>query len=68
MKLKIINDSFFNLQADAIILSIDGYGAGMGGRAARKFEELYPELWKPVESKINYPIKPGNFCVGMLPE
>ena len=67
MKLKIVNDSLFNLQADAIILSIDGYGAGMGGRAARKFEELYPELWKTVESKINYPIKPGNFYVGMLP-
>ena len=67
MKLKILNDSLFNQHADAIILSIDGFGASMGGRAARKFEELYPELWKTFESKIKFPIKPWNFCVEMLP-
>lgn len=61
MTLKILNESLFDNSSDAVILTIDGMAQGMGGKAARTFSELYPETWKYIESKIQYPITAGGY-------
>jgi len=64
MKLRIKNESLFEYSSDAVILAIDGSHKGMAGKLARTFEELYPETWTFIESKIIYPVMAGN-CVSI---
>lgn len=67
MKLKIKNESIFDNSSDGVILTIDGTSRGMGGKIARKFEELYPETWKYIESQAPYPIALGKCASIFIP-
>lgn len=67
MKLRIKNESIFDHSADAIILTIDGESKGMGGGIARKFEERYPEVWRFIESQVEYPVELGTSVSVKLP-
>jgi hypothetical protein len=64
MKLIIKNESIFDHSSDGVIITIDGTSKGMGGKIARKFEDLYPETWPYIELQAEYPIALGK-CISI---
>jgi O-acetyl-ADP-ribose deacetylase (regulator of RNase III) len=65
MELNIINADLFTNSSEAIILNIDGEtkGEGKGGKMARKFQGLYPELWNKADELIPIPLAYGDIFV-----
>lgn len=63
MPLKIHNSDIFSQKSGLIILPIDGISPNHEGTLGRNFIKLFPESWKSVSQKVNYPIPLGKiFC------
>ena len=64
MTIRLLNENVLEVEADALLLPIDGQAPGLGGTVARAFSREWPHAYRLLESRIAFPVALGRaICV-----
>lgn len=66
--MQVVSKNLLDTKADAILLTIDGRGPGMGGNLARQFIARFPDSWEEIEQDFCYPIALGTCELHRVPD
>ncbi len=60
MVFEVITGDVLDINANALLLTIDGAKAGMEGNIARQFARRWPDDWQVIQRDVRYPIPIGR--------
>ena len=60
MPIQLLNENVLSIEADALLLTIDGQTKGLGGSVAHAFIRQWPVAYEVFESRLGFPVPLGR--------